>query len=272
MKSVHWILWLGVLVCVIGLAALPCKAEPAAEPEKASDEQAATNSFERRWFIIYGLANLQPELDETEGKINRLINHGLGGITPCWNKPETFADWRDDFKLWDIHLGGGLELTEKLSWYSTVGCVKGTTKTTTNRFPLLLPLETDVKFERLVWFVSSGIDYYPWGKPYLKAPEDGENGLMRRLRGSKPYFEGALGYVHIETEGDIDLKVLFGPKLYRYRDTAVYDLTYLSPRLGVEIPITQKTNLALQAGYLFFTSHKNEYDNGSYYLLFKRYF
>ena len=28
----------------------------------------------------------------------------------------------------------------------------------------------------------------------------------------------------------------------------------------------------LQAGYLFFTSHKDEYDNGSYYILFKRYF
>lgn len=169
-------------------------------------------------------------------------------------------------------MGLGYHLSPKWAWYIAAGIIRGTTEQQTNLFPLLLPVKSEVEFTRAVTFVTSGFDYYPWGKATLPAQREGENGLFRRLRGARPYAELATGYVHIHTEAPVALRTLGGHRFIRYNKSAIYDMIYLSPRLGLDIPLTERDTLALQGGYLFFDKHKDEYNNSSYYLMYKHRF
>jgi hypothetical protein len=51
-----------------------------------------------------------------------------------------------------------------------------------------------------------------------------------------------------------------------------YDVFYLSPRLGVDIPMDEANTVSLVGGYLFFNDHGREFDNASFYMLYKHKF
>lgn len=235
---------------------------------RAMDEEEELSN----WFLFLAASNLHPKLDETEDLIEKLINNGLGSVCPRWEDPETFSDWRDEFRLWEVMAGVGYHLSPKWAWYIATGFVRGTTQKETNMFPLFLPVKTEVEFTRSVIFITSGLDYYPWGKSVLPPKREGESRIMRRLRGARPYGELATGYVHIRTKAPVTIANLGGENLIRYNKTAVYDMTYLSPRLGVDFPLTDRDTFAFQAGYLFFDKHKDEYNNASYYFIYKHRF
>ena len=71
-------------------------------PRKRTTQHAA---FEKRWQVFVAAANLWPKLDESEAKIDRLINNALRRVIPRVEEPITFKDWRDDLKLWDFQTG-----------------------------------------------------------------------------------------------------------------------------------------------------------------------
>ena len=280
LRIIRWTV-LAFVLTAMGLPAIAQTNQEAASPPGAEGEKkqllpsSQQEKQERRdqyWYLIAGVANVWPLLKESEAEINRDIDGLFGNVLPRWNEPKTFKDMRDDFMLWDIHLGLGRSLSEKWSIFSTAGAIQGVAPTKNDYFPLGLPIEVYTKFERKVWFVSAGVDYYPWRKPWISEKGKGNNGLTKRLFAARPYVEGGMGYVNIYTVGQSKIALPFFGDIAKVKHAEYYDLFYLSPRLGVDIPLTNKTHLSLMGGYLFFTSHPDEYNSQSYYILFKHKF
>ena len=99
---------------------------------------------------------------------------------------------------------------------------------------------------RSVWFVTAGVDYFPWGKPELPESREGRNPVALRLAAARPYFEGALGYVNLKGVAKVDIHLPKLESVFHYQDKARYDLIYWSPRLGVEIPITRDNSVSFR--------------------------
>lgn len=263
-------IWL-LVACVLSAVPATVMASEAAEnPADASlpsTEKEEAGALEG-WHVFFTAANVYPRLDDTEAKIDRLINDDVGRLFPAWEKPRTFSDWRDEGMLWDFQIGMGRDVTEKGTVYVSVGGTAGEQKNP-KWYP---PVGVDVDFARSLWFVSAGYDYYFWGRPVLPGRVEGESFLMQRLRAAKPYGEIAGGYINLKTRADVTLKApLFGD-LFTYQDKARYDLFYVSPRVGIEMPLTEQNSVALAAGYLFFTSHCEEVNNLSIYAVFRHRF
>ncbi len=221
---------------------------------------------DRYWYLIAGVANVWPRLSESKHEIDRDINGLYGNLLPNWEEPATFSDWRDQFMLWDLHLGVGRSLNEKWSVFSTVGFIMGTVRTYNDYLANLL--DVNVKFHRKVQFISAGVDYYPWGKSSFDDVE-GDGWLLNRIRAGKPYLEGGIGYVHIYTVGQVIMELPVLNDFAKVKHAEYYDLIYLSPRIGYDIPVSENGTLSLTAGYLFFDRHGAEFNTASYYVLYK---
>lgn len=227
---------------------------------------------DRYWYLIAGVANVWPRLEESTAEIDRDINNLFGPLLPRWEEPDTFADWRDKFMLWDVHLGAGYSFNDHWSAFSTAGFIAGTARTENVYFPIGLPTNIKVKFHRKVWFVSAGLDYYPWGKPDPIEESPGQTWLTRRLFAARPFVEAGGGYVNIYTIGQVKVAIPLLGDLAKVKHAEYYDLFYLSPRVGVDIPITDDTHLSTMAGYLFFMQHPDEFSTWSFYFLIKHRF
>lgn len=242
-----------------------------AQPKAAAGGADATDeAWTNRWFVVWGPANVHAQLWESENQINHQINGTLGLIIPGWERPTTFRDWSDDMLLWDFHFGAGRDLGPKFSWFVDVGGVLGTIKTADNYW-LVAPLDSRVAFSRTVWFVAAGMDFYLFGKPRLVKTDKG-CGLLQALKATRPYIEFAAGHVHANEAAKVRLKIS-GTNLGFSKDEFLHhDVDYVSPRVGVEMPVTENDSISLQAGYLFFDRHASDFNNLSVYLLHKHRF
>ena len=267
-----------MLSLCIGFCPVKTFAESTAseEPSALSQEQAAPDEPDEKpaksWFLTMGAANVQARLKESETRIEKLIKQPLGALLPRWKDPVTFKDWGNDGKLWDLHLGIGRDLSPKWAWYIATGGISGTIKNKETYYPLVIPTDLHITFKRRVMFLYTGVDYYPWGKPDLGPRKEGENAFARRLKAARPYIEGATGYVNIRTEADVEAKIPVLGRLLCYPEVYHYDVFYLSPRLGVDIPMDEANTVSLVGGYLFFNDHGREFDNASFYMLYKHKF
>ncbi len=223
---------------------------------------------DQHWYLIVALANVWPRLEESEAQIDRDVNDLLGNLLPRWDEPTTFRDWRDDLKLWDIQIGLGRSLNDRWSVFVTAGGIAGSVTTENAYRPLLFPLHIRSKFRRKVWFASAGVDYYPWTKVDYD-PNARGNWFTRRIRAARPYVQAATGYVHVRTEGEVRFRAPVLGNLAKVTIDRKYDLCYLSPRIGLDIPVTERGNFALMAGYLFFMQHPREFDTASFYFMYK---
>jgi len=240
-----------------------------AKPGAPAAESDSEEGRYRGWQVFVAAANLWPRLDETEAKIDRLINNGVGRLCPRWEEPRTFSDWRDDGMLWDFQLGVGRDIADKWTWYAAAGGAFGHQPNSHRYFPLGLPMKIGVDFDRSAWFVTSGLDYYPWGVP--EYPEDGPS-ILACLRAAKPYVEGAIGYVYLKGRAECSFALPLLGEFAHYQDKAQYDLFYLSPRLGVDIPVSKRNSVSVAAGPLLFTTHEHEFNNVSIYTVLRHRF
>lgn len=254
-----------VLILLMGLAAAEETSKPEMGDGAASSNEGTDDGQKKKWQVFFSAANIWPKLDESEGKIDKLINNGLGRLFPRWEEPETFKDWRDDFKLWDLQLGVGREINPHLAWYAIVGGVRGYQPNSGRYLLLGVPVKVNANFERTVFCAGVGLDYYPWGQPTLSESSAGENPIWRRLREAKPYFEAATGYVDVKGRASASIERPLLGKIIRYTDKARYDLFYVSPRVGIDIPLSKRNSISFSAGPLKFTSHQREFDNLSFY-------
>jgi hypothetical protein len=260
------------LTCGVILFSGQARAEsqPPAQREGLAVERK--DEYEKQWQAAFMAALLIPRLEESEGKIDHLINGKLGALFPRWENPVSFGDWRDNGRMFDFHLGLGRDINPKWSWMATVGGTAGFQSNPEVYFPLGVPMGINVTFERKLWFVTGAVDYFPWGKPQLGEKHAGQNPVWRRLFAARPYVEGTVGYVNTKAHANIEFRLPIAGKFFTYQDKGRYDSIYVSPRVGIDIPITQSDSISLAAGYLFFTSHQNEFNNVSIYTIYRHRF
>ncbi len=216
--------------------------------------------------MFWGPANVHAELKESEREINTQINDVYAPLIPQWDRPQTFRDWSNDWKLWDFHVGVGRDLGFKWSWFLDLGGIVGEVKNDNNYYPLGIPIKVKINFSRLLWFAATGVDYFPWGKPCL-AKVQGHHGIVRSLLAARPYLEAAAGFVSVKEVADGKFSLRGTGLEIEQKQTTYHHVTYGSPRVGLEIPLGKKDSLALEAGYLFFTSHASDLNNLSLYVL-----
>ncbi|MEA3365999.1 MAG: hypothetical protein U9Q79_10205 [Candidatus Hydrogenedentes bacterium] len=240
--------------------------------EGVSQSPAEEDNERSKWFLVFGTGNLQPRLEPSELQIKQQINDVFGTVFPRWEKPRTFRDWRDEFRLWDLHVGFGRELSPKWVWMSTFGGSLGTVRNEDRYYPLGIPTMFHVDFSRKLWFASTGLLYYPWGQSVFEESEGALERFRRSLKGSRPFVGGIGAYLDLSTEGvvQIDLPLTsFDPRIVQKQRMRS---PYLSPRAGVDFPLTKKDDVVLAAGYLFFCEYGDDLDGWSYYLLYKHRF
>ncbi len=269
-----WIM--GAVLCIVPAAADDVKKgeTPASQASCIGEDgkDCASSSWMEGWYVVWGASNLFPGLKESEAKIDRLLNRGVGSIFPRWERPTTFKDWRNDMKLWDAFVGVGRPINEKWSWTGTYGYSRGLIQNAKVYYPLGMPLKMHVNFKRSVYFLCGSLSYYPWGVPKLEETDAQRNVLVRMLRGARPYGELTTGYVHVSREGNTWATLPNIARLLRYTDVQHDNLFYLSPRVAVEMPITENDSFNIMVGRLFFTSHSKEYDSTSIYFFHRHRF
>lgn len=267
--------WKFAIVAV--LLALPIGAEEASASltsSKANEGKRASKSetlgeeapWRNQWFFFWGPANVHARLKESEAEINHKINDTAGRIVPGWNRPTTFKDWSDQFKLWDLHFGLGRDISPKWTWFVDTGGIIGSVKNRDSYWFYVVPLKTKIDFARDVWFLACGVEYYPWGKPRLD-PSAGSRGLTRSLKSTKPFMELAAGHVHAKDTADVKLSIPKALITLKQHEELRHDANYISPRLGVEVPLDSNDSVTFEAGYLFFDEHPSDFNNISLYLL-----
>ncbi len=258
----------GVLAVGILMGPVSALAEPSDAAVPAEFGATAAEEYSK-WFLIFGVANVHPRLEASEAQIDRQINGLLGRMFPSWKEPRTFVDWRDELRIWDLHLGFGRELTPKWVWLSTFGGSLGTVRNERRYYPLGIPARFQIDFSRKFWFASTGMMYYPWGQSVYEPAEGALDRFRRSMRGTRPFI-GAVGAyldLHAEAVVQIDLPLTnFDPRIVQKQRARSF---YGSPRIGVDVPLTKQGDLVLAAGYLFFCEDSADLDSWSFYVMYK---
>lgn len=98
---------------------------PVAQPDAVdASPNNEHGSYDKRWYLAFGASNYHAKLEDSEAQIDQQINDLLDWI-PMWKRPVTFEDWRDDFRLWDLCLGMGRDLTPSTAWMIWTGGATG---------------------------------------------------------------------------------------------------------------------------------------------------
>jgi len=242
--------------------------QPAQTSEAAKETASPSEEWRNRWYFFWGPANVHAELRESQSEINRQLNDIYGRIIPGWDRPRTFLNLSNEWLLYDLHLGVGRDINEKLSVFVDVGGIIGKVNNDDTYHIIGIPLHTRINFGRTVWFIAAGLDYYPWGKPCLrKYAQTQMCGLLRALRAARPFLEGAIGHVHVRETADVSFSIPDVIQIAKRREVLYHDVNYISPRVGLEIPVGKDDSVVLAAGYLFFDSHAKDFNNLSLYVL-----
>ena len=252
-----------------GEAASGAEAAPDAPPTKAAAAPSSPE-YEKHWYLAVGTSNHHPKLGESEPQIDEQIN-GLFGLIPGWKKPVTFEDWADDFKLWDATIGVGRDITPKTAWMAWTGGATATIKSK-ERYGLL---DTDIRFSRTTAFVTLQGYVYPFGKPDLEA--QAVRGLkastVTAIREVRPYLTLATGYLFVRAKGDVRVELPLAGRVFRQKQVDDHHLYMVSPKAGIEFPVSQHNTISLEGAYYFFgPDHEDEYNGMSYYVGFKHRF
>jgi hypothetical protein len=108
------------------------------------------------------------------------------------------------------------------------------------------------------------MDFYPLAKPPDPCLKTG-NRVLSSIMSSRPFIKLALGYAHTVGTGKVRVGIPKTPLYYKESLIVVDDFIYLSPRIGLEVPITANDSILLDAGYLFVPHPNDEYNGLSYY-------
>ena len=245
-----------VLCIVLFLLSTPARADTPAGRLDLSDMSAPAVEITgeqprlrtRNWYVGLGATNYHPRLRESEAQIDRQINR-LFAWLPSWERPTTFADWRDRFFLWDMTVGAGTDVSRKTTLMVWTGGATGTIKNKA-RYGLFA---TDIRFTRTTFFVVPEFFYYPLGKIDYETVA-GTRGCARvraALAGAKPYAALAGGYSFVRAEADVKFKMPVIGTFFRQKQSDDHHMYLISPRIGVELPVGANTSIAPVVMYLF---------------------
>jgi hypothetical protein len=172
--------------------------------------------------------------------------------------------------LWDVHVGVARDLGEYFSVYATTGYIRGTVKSEED-YSLLIPAKTRVKFQRDLGFVMLGAQYYPFKKAVFDT-DPSCCWFARVVQGTRPYVELATCYVHLTAFGSGKVTVPLIGTIYKKGEYSDYNLSYLSPRMGMEIPLGKRDSLTLSGGYSFYLWDDKEFNGPAAFIMHKHKF
>lgn len=270
------ILWAPVACCAgAANAGMPAKQDPptgssTAQETPAGKEAAAEEDQEPKeikirnqyWFI--GTSNYHLLLHESEDQINRQLNRPFGRIFRTWHRPTTFRDWSDSYLLWDLWAGYGRDLSERFSWGIYAGGGYGKIPNSNRYHPLGISFRVQADFSRISFMAGNGITFHPWGRPVYR-----EGGLWKNIKASRPMTEMNIGYAYQIAIGSVKIHVPIFDQIARIREEKKYHLFWISPRIGIETPLTKNNTLNTLVGYNIFTTHGSEF-NGYIFEFFIR--
>lgn len=237
-------------------------------PDAAPDKKAPADArYEKHWMFSMGGSNYYPRLKESEAQINSQINGTLGRVIPGWRRPQTFKAWRDNMLLWDLCFGAGRDISPRFSWMAWTG---GATGTIVNKHGYG-PIHTDIRFKRTTGFLTLQGYFYPLGKPDASA--GGGETLLGKITSpfvhAKPYLSLATGYSFVQAEAKVKLD-LFSARVFKQTQLENHHMGQVSPRLGVEMPISKHSSATAEAVYYhFFPAHSDEYSGPSLCFVYK---
>lgn len=241
-------------------ASPPTDHDAAGAAETKTADTRTSAGYERQSFWFVGASNYHLRLEESERKIDRMIDDPFGLVLPGWDRPTTFKDWSDDFRIWDLWAGYGRDISPKWSWSIYGGGGAGTIHNK-RRF---LPLRLDIDFTRRSIMAGSSVTYYPFGKPRYRGRSYRETFLA-----SRPMLEMNVGATHQTVIGDVRASLPVLGRILRIEDKEKFTLYWASPRAGIEIPLGERRSLNVLGGYLFFHDHAAEF-NGALLEIFIR--
>ncbi len=227
--------------------------------EQPASEQTV---YDKHWYMGVGGTNYHPRLRESEGQIKRELND-LFDWMPWWKKPTTFADWRDNFMVWDFVAGFGRDLTLKTNWMLWFG---GATGSMTSR-EHYGPIFSKINFKRSSLFLAPELFYYPMGKVDYDSVE-GARGFQRvraAIANTKPYLSLVVGGTFVKAEADVKFKAPLLGTLFRQEQSEDHYMYTVSPRAGLTMPIGKNTSLNPVFIYLFNgPNHSTEYNGWAF--------
>lgn len=222
----------------------------------------AASASENRWFVLGGAYNYHARLEDSERRIDLLINGVLGKLFLRWREPRTFKDWSNDWMLWNGLGGIGRDINPKWDWSINFGGGAATIRNAHAYQPLGIPLGTRIYFTSTDFFAEGAIDYYPWGRPVW--PQDRSErpgtGILSALRHAKPYLTASAGFYRQRSLADVRLNMPIVGNILKVTCRDAYDAIYVRPRISVEIPVARRDSVNLSIGYAFFTEHAEELD------------
>jgi len=215
---------------------------------------APEEALRKFWFV--GTSNYRVTLKASEAKIDRMLNRPGRLLFRGWEDPDTFKDWSDEGRIWDIWGGFGFEINEYVSWAIYSGGGFGTVKNRDHYHALGIPVGVRADFTRRSFFLGNSFSIYPWGRPERKGP-----GLMGSLRGARPAFEANFGFNYQYSLGDVSFSLPLIGRALHIEDQEEFYLLFFSPRVGLEFPINDRTTFNFIGGYTFFHDASDDFNS-----------
>jgi hypothetical protein len=222
------------------------------EAAKTDNGEAA---WENRWFWFVCSSNYHAKLKTSEQQIDRQINGLFGLIFPGWERVTTFQDWRDDWLVWDLSVGIGRDISPHLAWTVYAGGGLGTIRNRDDYRLGLVPVGMKVYFTRTSFFTGASLRWWPWERAHRE-----EKGFWGMVKGIRPVTEMNVGYSLETSEADVRASFPLVGDLLHINQKDTYNLFWLSPRAGIEIPFSDKYSLNLLGGYLWFNDAQDDFN------------
>lgn len=258
-----------LLAAALGLALASGPVHAQADGKK--DETSSSSApYEKHWYLNVGASNFHPRLWESESKVNSQMNHTLGAVIPSWERPTTFKNWEKDWMIWDADIAIGRDITPKTAWAARTGGAVAMIGNVNRYWPII----SDVHFGRKTAFVTLQGYYFPFGKPELKDEPVGPMATLKAaFANAKPYVALGGGYVLMRVTGDAKVNLEGLGRVFRKQDNATQHMLQISPRLGVELPFSDRDSVAVELAYYHFgPEHSREYDGGAWNIGFRHKF
>ncbi len=235
------------------------------EKGKVSDQ----SDDAKRWYLIIGSGNNHPRLKSASKQIDTQVNQTLRLAAPGFDDVRTLADQRDEFGIWTPYLGIGRTLSSHWDLFFQSGYSAGGVRTdTSDTSIILLPLHTDVRFDRSSFFAGLGLGYYPFGMTERRKYES----IGDRLKSAKPFVVSTLNWNYLTF--DADVRVGLGPfqELFRIKLDEKWSSWSTGLSLGVDVPVTKNTVFAMNAQYNHFFTNSDDFSGPSANFYWKYYF
>lgn len=218
-----------------------------------------------KWFFLIAGVNVYPKL-QSEKLIRNLFDPAMKFLSPEYDRVTTVTDLRDKGLLWPPHFGFGYNINRYFSVSMQMGYTAGKVRTKQNDPSiLLLPLHTDFEITRGAAFIGVGLDYFPFGMPRQKAYTSWRD----RLLAARPSLGARVTWTHAFFESKVKIGLKPFIPLINVRLEDQWDLWSVNLNGGLDIPLTRRSALTMNAGYNFFEAETGDFNSSSYTLGWK---